>query len=58
VTKAELREEIGALAVDGRVPCRLLLELAGRAGQPPRNIGALCDEMQIKIVACQLGCFR
>lgn len=53
-----LRAAIKELAERGKAPCHRLLELAGRTGASPREIGRLCDEMKIKIAACQLGCFR
>jgi len=54
----ELRAAIRELAVEGRAPCRRLLELAERTGTPSRDIGRLCDEMKIRITSCQLGCFQ
>jgi len=53
-----LREDITRRVVDGRVACKALLELAERRGVPPVTVGRLCDEMAIKITACQLGCFK
>lgn len=53
-----LREQICQLATDGKVACKALLELASRAGCQPGRIGRLCDEMNIRICACQLGCFK
>ena len=56
--QADLRAAVAELASEGKAPCRQLLELAGRAGVAPREIGRLCDELKIKIVGCQLGCFK
>ena len=56
--EANLRAAVRELAPEGKAPCGRLLELAGRMGVPPREIGRLCDEMKIKIVGCQLGCFK
>ena len=53
-----LRAAIEELAERGKAPCRRLLELAGQTGASPREIGRLCNEMKIKIIACQLGCFK
>jgi len=56
-TDEELREAIRRAARDGRVACKALLELAARSGESPARIGRLCDEMEIRISQCQLGCF-
>ena len=53
-----LRQEIRRFARDGKAACRALLELADRTGTPPAQIGRLCNEMNVKIHACQLGCFH
>ncbi len=58
MSKQELRDAVRRLAKDGRAPCRRLLALAEKTRTSPRKIGALCDEMDIRIIACQLGCFR
>jgi hypothetical protein len=55
----QLRRAIDRLAgASGRVPCKALLALAGKAKVSPRRIGRLCDQLGVKIVGCQLGCFR
>jgi hypothetical protein len=58
VTQEELCRAIRRRSAHGKVACKALLELAGKAAVPPRKIGALCDQMKIKIVGCQLGCFQ
>ena len=57
MSNEQLREAIRQKAVDGRVACSALLELAARSGVPAAEVGALCNEMKLKISACQLGCF-
>lgn len=53
----QIRQSIERAAANGRVACGLLLELAERTATPPKRIGQLCDEMDIRIANCQLGCF-
>jgi len=53
----QLRDAIRHEAADGKVSCSALLALAARSGVPPAEVGALCNEMKLKISACQLGCF-
>ena len=50
-------EELLALAQDGEVPCVRALEFAERKGLSPADVGQRLTELDIKIVACQLGCF-
>ena len=42
----------------GRISCHAAMEVAKEAGLTTRNVGELLNEMQIKICACQLGCFK
>lgn len=58
MTEDELRAAIREKASGGKVTCKTLLDVAAATGTPPREIGRLCDELKVKIVACQLGCFR
>ena len=57
-TERQIRQSIQQAARDGRVACKLLLELAERMESPPKRIGQFCNEMGIRISGCQLGCFR
>ena len=52
-----LRRAIQEAAKDGKVPCKFLLDLAARTATPPARIGQLCNEMDVRIRSCQLGCF-
>jgi hypothetical protein len=55
----QLRRAVRRLAgASGRVSCKALLALAVKAKVSPRRIGRLCDQLGVKIVGCQLGCFR
>ena len=40
-----------------RLPCAVALAVARDLDVPPAEIGRLCNELDIKIVGCQLGCF-
>ncbi|WP_338833236.1 hypothetical protein MHLNE_21950 [Moorella humiferrea] len=42
----------------GRLPCAVAQELARRLQVPMREVGRAADELQIKIIQCQLGCFE
>lgn len=45
---------------DGRLTlqCRQAFEVAASHGVAPARVGQLCNENGIKIVTCQLGCFK
>ncbi len=49
-----------AAQVNGRkaLACARALEIHRRHGIPLRDIGRICDENDIRICACQLGCFQ
>ena len=40
-----------------RLPCSWALLIAERFDVDPSIIGSLCNEQNIKITGCQLGCF-
>lgn len=41
----------------GKLPCAVAHELARRLQVPVVEIGQAADDLGIKIVQCQLGCF-
>ena len=43
---------------DGRLPCALALKIANEANVAPVKVGEAANRLKIKIVACQLGCFK
>ncbi len=53
----ELKEKIRTAAVNNRIACAVAYKLAEEAGVSPGEVGRLIDELNIKIVQCQLGCF-
>ncbi|HHY93995.1 MAG TPA: hypothetical protein GX513_03135 [Firmicutes bacterium] len=56
--QAELEKAIQEAAVEGRLSCARALDIARRLQVPPVRVGEVADSMRVKIVACQLGCFR
>lgn len=56
--QAELEKAIQEAAVEGRLSCARALDIARRLQVPPARVGEVADSMRVKIVACQLGCFR
>ena len=53
----KLKERIQAEADNSRLPCRKAIAIAEEAGLKPADVGKACNELEVKIVECQLGCF-
>ena len=53
----DLADEIRAARVDGRLPCRTAWEIADRRGIERLSVAEVCEALNIKISACQLGAF-
>lgn len=56
--KQELYQEILKHAQDRRIACRQCFDIAQEFDVSLKIIGEICTENDIKIRACQLGCFR
>jgi hypothetical protein len=52
-----LEEEIGASAVNGQIPCATAFRIAEKLQLAPRTIGDKANELKVRIINCQLGCF-
>ncbi len=55
--KEKLIEIIKEKSEDGGLQCAQALALAKELKVPPKQIGELLNELDIKIRKCQLGCF-
>jgi hypothetical protein len=55
--REELIEKIREATVDNRLSCERAHELARELGVGLSEIGAACNELNVRISACQLGCF-
>ncbi|MBS3731848.1 MAG: hypothetical protein KGY42_02975 [Desulfobacterales bacterium] len=52
-----IRERLAERAPDGELPCAVAFALAEELETSPATIGAWADELQIRLVKCQLGLF-
>lgn len=52
-----LAQELKRRAADGRLPCAVAFEIAEELDVPITEVGQAGNELGIKIVDCQLGCF-
>ncbi len=57
MSREELVRAIRSAAVNNRLSCEAAHTLAKALRVSLKEIGELCNELKIKISACQLGCF-
>jgi hypothetical protein len=55
--RERIREAIRAVSTAGRLTCEQAHDLSRDLDVPLSEIGVVCNELKIKIAACQLGCF-
>ncbi len=55
--KKEIAERLKETAADGRINCTEARKIAEELQVPPREVGEMCNELEIKIFGCELGCF-
>jgi hypothetical protein len=53
----ELKTRLLETAPEGKIPCIMIFKVARDHGCAVAEVGELCNELKIKIVNCQLGCF-
>ena len=54
----EILDAIGKRARNGKISCKVCFRLAEEFEVTPRTIGDGCNKAKVKIVGCQLGCFK
>ena len=54
---SRVREAVRERSSEGRLSCASALALAEELRVAPLEVGKAANELGIKIVACQLGCF-
>ncbi len=52
-----LKERINAEAEDQKLPCAKAFAIAAEFAVSNAEVGKICNEIDVKIVSCQLGCF-
>jgi hypothetical protein len=57
MTEDDVRSKIRAAAPEGKMPCTVAFRLAEELGIPRKELGSLLNELRIKIIQCQMGCF-
>jgi hypothetical protein len=57
VDEKMIQERIKGRAEEGRIACEEALKLARELEISSQEVGRILNEMKIKVVHCQLGCF-
>lgn len=52
-----LSRRLTEAAVDGRIACARARRIADELGVSYKDVGAMANELGLKITACELGCF-
>lgn len=55
--KEKIFEEIKKRATNNKLPCRVARQIAEDLSVSYREVGKAADELKVKIVNCELGCF-
>jgi hypothetical protein len=53
----QLVQKIKLQAKDGKIACKHALKLAEEEIITPKALGKILNELNIKVMSCQLGCF-
>jgi len=57
MTREKIVEAIQTASENNQLSCEKAHDLAKDMNTSLQEIGAICNELKIKITACQLGCF-
>ena len=53
----KIKEKIQEASKNGKISCTAAHKVAADLDVPVRKVGELINELKLKIVACELGCF-
>lgn len=53
----DVKARIKTAAPDSKIACAAAFRLAEELGLSRKDLGELLNELKIKIIQCQLGCF-
>jgi hypothetical protein len=57
MSQEDVKARIKVAAPDGKIACAAAYRLAEELGLSRKDLGELLNELKIKIIQCQLGCF-
>ena len=55
--KEKVTQKVKSVSKDGKISCKQALKLAEEEGISSRELGNLLNELKVKVMGCQLGCF-
>jgi len=58
MNKENLKELILQKAKDKKLPCKVAFKISEEHNVALKDIGNMANELGIKIIECQLGCFK
>lgn len=53
-----LEKELKASLTDNHLPCAVAFQIAGKVGVDRRQVGDTANKLRVRIIDCQLGCFK
>ena len=57
MSQEDIKDKIRSAAPEGKIACAAAFRLAEELGLSRKDLGALLNDLKIKIIQCQLGCF-
>lgn len=55
--KETITKKVKKHTKDGKIACKQALKISAEEGISSKDLGTLLNELKIKVVNCQLGCF-
>jgi hypothetical protein len=55
--KEAITKKVKNKTKEGNIACKQALKIAEEEGVSSKDLGALLNELKIKVANCQLGCF-
>jgi hypothetical protein len=53
----KLEQRLKEVALEGRISCTMARRIGAELGLPLKKVGETANDLKIKIVSCELGCF-
>ncbi|NLX49214.1 MAG: hypothetical protein GXY82_04955 [Methanospirillum sp.] len=53
----KIRQAFDEMGIEGEIRCPQAFAIAAKYGIPKEDIGTFCNQHDVKIRGCQLGCF-
>ncbi len=53
-----VKKSLQEAAPQGKIPCAMAFKIAREHNCSVAEVGDLCNQLKLKIVGCQLGCFK